>query len=171
MAAADLYILGTNHPLQCGSISCAQLRVQAFETEVRSLCKKYKIQRVAEEMTKEGLKKHKVTATVGQRVAKDIGAEYQMVDLRQTERRNLSIDDSPVISTVMRYHIAQGGGFREAFDDLADGVRERVWIGRILSGAKWPTLFVCGSNHVISVRRLWRCLGLASKVVHLDYEP
>ena len=169
--ATDLYILGTNHPLQCGSTACPQSSIRAFDAELRSVCMQFKIQRIAEEMTEEGLKNHDVIETVGCRVAKEIDAVYQMVDLCLTERRALSIDDSPVITTVMRYHITNGGGFREAFDDFVEGVRERVWVGRILSGSEWPTLLVCGSNHVVSIRRLWRSLGLESKVVHLDYEP
>lgn len=169
--AADLYILGTNHPLQCGSTECSDRNVEAFAAELRRLCSKFKIQRLVEEMTDEGLKRHNVTETVCSRVAGEIGAAYEIVDLNQIQRRALCIDDSPVITTVMRHHISDGSGFREAFDDLADGVRERVWVARILSGNQWPVLFLCGAYHVVSIRRLWRGLGLESKIIHLDYEP
>lgn len=169
--ATELYILGTSHSLQCGSADCTQTNILTFDTELRRLCETFKIQRIAEEMTADGLTRYKVTETVGQRVAKDIGIPNQFVDLSPEERIGVSIDDSVVIATVRRYVIFDGGPFREAFDDLADGIRERVWVARILSREEWPILFICGSDHAVSVRKLWRRLGIDAKVVHRDYEP
>lgn len=169
--ATELYILGTSHPLQCGSAECTQANILAFDTELRRLCEIFKIQRIAEEMTADGLTRHKVTETVGQRVAKDIEIPHQPVDLSPEERICISIDDSVVIATVRRYGIFDGGPFREAFDDLADGIRERVWVARILSREEWPILFICGSDHAVSVRRLSRRLSIDAKVVHRDYKP
>jgi hypothetical protein len=89
-----------------------------------------------------------------------------------TEKTSLSIDDSPVITTVMRLHLHAGSaGFREAMDDLADAIRERIWVARLLTRDHWPTLFICRSDHVQSVRRIFRTLGLDARVVHRDYEP
>lgn len=169
--ATDLYILGTSHPLQCGSDEFTQESIIAFDAELRRLCESFKIRRIAEEMTIDGLARFNVAESVGQRVAKGIGIAHQPVDLTPQERIGISIDDSVVIATVRRYHIFDGGPFREAFDDLADGIRERVWLVRMLSREEWPILFICGSDHVISVRRLWRRLGVDAKVVHRDYEP
>jgi hypothetical protein len=87
------------------------------------------------------------------------------------ERGDFSLNDSAVIATVRRWRVFDGGPFREAFDDLVDGIRERVWIARLLSGKDWPILFICGSNHAVSVRRLCRGLGMDAQVIHLDYEP
>ena len=168
---AELYILGTSHPLQCGSAECTQANILAFDTELRRLCETFKIQRIAEEMTADGLAHHKVTETIGQRVAKDFGIRHQLVDLSQKERIGVSIDDSVLIATIRRNGIFDGGPFREAFDDLGDGIRERVWIARVLSREEWPILFICGSDHAVSVRRLCRSLGMSAKVVHRDYEP
>ena len=169
--STELYILGTSHRLQCGSAEWTQANIFAFVTELRRLCETYKIQRIAEEMTADGLTQHKVTETIGERVAKDIGIPHQPVDLSQEERIGVSIDDSVVIATVRRRGIFDSGPFREAFDDLADGIRERVWVARVLSREEWPILFICGSDHAVSVRRLCRSLGMNAKIVHRDYEP
>lgn len=169
--ATELYILGTSHSLQCGSAECAQASILAFETKLRRLCETFKIQRIAEEMTADGLTRHEVTETVGQRVARGIRIEHQPVDLSPKERSDVSIDDTVVIATVRRYGIFNGSAFREAFDDLADGIRERVWVARLLSKEEWPVLFICGSDHAVSVRRLCRRLGISAEVVHRDYEP
>jgi hypothetical protein len=166
-----MYIVGTSHSLQCGSATCTPADIRAFYDEIRSLCAKFNIQRIAEEMTADGLAHHKVNETVAERVTRDIGIHHQSVDLSEHERRNLSLDDSVVIATVQRWRIFNGSTFRESFDDLADAIRERVWIARLLSGTKWPVLFICGSNHSISVRRICRALGMDVKVVHLDLSP
>lgn len=167
----DLYIVGTSHPLQCGSSECTSSHIQAFDAEIRRICATLKIKRIAEEMTKDGLSHYKAAETIGHHVAREINVVYQMVDLSVNERGGLSLDDSVVITTVQRWRICDGGPFREAFDDLVDGIRERVWIARLLSEKEWPTLFICGSDHTISVRRLCRGLGIGARVIHRDYEP
>jgi ABC-type ATPase with predicted acetyltransferase domain len=169
VVATDFYILGTSHPLQCGSTECTPASIGAFDEELRRLCEIYKIQRISEEMTAEGLVHHKATETIGQRVARDAGITHQTVDLSQKERNVLSMGDSVVIATVQRQGIFDGGPFREAFDDLCDGIRERVWVARILSGKEWPVLVICGADHAVSVRRLCRGLGMNAKIAHRDY--
>jgi hypothetical protein len=169
--AIDFYILGISHPLQCGSAECTQANILAFDAELRRLCRTFEIRRIAEEMSADGLTHHKATETIGQRVARDVGIQHQAVDLSQEERDAFSIDDSVVIATVQRCGIFDGGPFREAFDDLADGIRERVWVARVMSGEEWPILFICGSDHAVSVRRLCRGLGINAKIIHRDYEP
>jgi hypothetical protein len=160
----ELYIIGTSHLLQCGSAECTQSHIQVFDAEPRKLCSTLKIQRIAEEMTEDGLAHYKVNETIGQRVANDIKVSYQTVDLSIKDRSGLSLGDSEVIATVRRWAVFDGGPFREAFDDLVDGIRERVWIARLLSGKDWPILFICGSDHAVSVRRLCRRLDMETQL-------
>lgn len=168
--AIDLYIIGTSHALQCGSAECTASDVQGFETELRKLCVALKVRRIAEEMTEDGLTSHKVKETVGQRVAKGTSVSYQTVDLSVKERQALSIDDSVLFATLGRRQIFEDA-FQGAFDDLVGDIRERIWIARLLSGEDWPTLFICGSDHAVSMRRLWCRLGMEAKVIHRDYVP
>jgi hypothetical protein len=169
---AALYILGTSHPLQCGTAACAQVTIDAFHKELRKICDVRKIRRIAEEMTTEGLKQQGVTETIAEKVAKSMGIAHHNVDLTTKERSEIALDDSSVINAVRSLGISDRvGAFREAFDELVDDVRERCWSGRILARNEWPTLFVCGANHVKSVRRLWCCLGIDAVIVHVDYEP
>lgn len=169
---AALYILGTSHTLQCGSAECTQASIFAFDTELRKLCEKLKIRCIADEMTPDGLKLYKVRKTIGERVARDLRIAHHHVDLSLKKRSALSLGETSVAITAMSCGFGDdGSGFREAFGDLADGIRERYWIAKILEIKQWPTLFVCGADHAVSVRRLWRRLGLEAKVVHLDYEP
>jgi len=169
--AADIYVMGTNHPLQCGRADVPKTSVASYESELRTALDKYNIKRVAEEMSPDGRKEHKVSKTVAQRVAKELGLPYQAVDLTNKDRARLSLGDSTVLQVTRSFKIQNAGPFRQGFDDLADGIRERIWIARILSEEQWPVFLICGSEHAVSIRRLWRCMGFVTKLVHLDYEP
>lgn len=168
----QLHIVGTGHKLQCGVSPNSAPEVEAFEKELQHLCNKYSIQRIAEEMSADGLASHGVFATIASRVAKQLKLEHQYVDLDRSERKFLSIDDQPVLTTIMCCSPIDGGAqFRRTMNMLADEVRERVWVSRLLTMRSWPCLFVCGADHVSAVRRLWSSVGLESKVAHFDYAP
>ncbi|SRR6266496_1254449 len=169
--SADIYVMGTSHPLQCGRADLPKGIVASFESELRRVLKKYRIKRVAEEMSLDGLKEEEVSETVAQRMARKLKIAYQAIDLTKEERAGLSLNDSTLFQVMRSFKIEDGGPLQQGFDDLADGIRERIWIARILAGSQWPVFLICGSEHAVSVRRLWRCMGFASKLVHLDYEP
>ena len=165
-----LFIIGTSHTLQCGTAS-AEHRA-AFAAELRRVCEQHRVRRIAEEMSKAGLKYQGVKRTVGAQVARKLGIKHHHVDMEPKERAALSLDDGPMLNIVLNRGFSDGGGaFRSAFYALGDAVRERGWIGRILAGEEWPALFVCGSDHTASVARLWRSLKLPMLIVHRDYEP
>jgi hypothetical protein len=157
-----LLIIGTSHTFQCATVGTDDSKVAAFEAELRRVCEKYRVRRIAEEMSKAGLAHQAVEYTVGGRIAKDLRIEHHNVDLEPEERANLSLDDGPMLNIVCHHHFPDGGGtFRNAFNSLGDGVRERCWVGRMLARKEWPTLFVCGANHADSVKPFglhWVCL-------------
>ena len=167
----DIYVMGMSHSLQCGSADLPEGSDASFESELGSLLEKYNIKRIAEEMSPDGLRKQEVSETIAQRVAKELDIAYQAIDLSSEERSDLSLNDSTLFQVMSSFGIEDGGSLRQAFDDLADGIRERIWIARILSQKQWPVFLLCGSEHTVSVRKLWRCMGFASKIVYLDYEP
>ncbi len=167
-----LYILGTSHPLQCGVADLAQASIVGFKDELHRICDEFKIGRIAEEMTAEGLKRYGVNETIAEKVAKSMRIPHHNVDLTIKERRNFSLDEFDAAKAATGIGFADGGGaFREAFNELAGEVRERCWSARILAGKEWPTLFVFGADHVQNVHRLWHRLGIGAVIVHADYEP
>lgn len=168
-----LFIIGTSHTIQCGIYGAdGATKGAAFAAELRNICEHRRIARIAEEMSKAGLKHQDVKRTLGAQIAKKLGIAHHQVDMEPKERAALSLDDGPMLNIVMHRGFPDGGGeFRGAFDALGDAVRERCWIGRILARREWPALFVCGSDHTASVARLWRSLGLPLAIVHRDFEP
>lgn len=168
---ADIYIVGTNHPLQCGSEEVPKNKVSLYEAELRRVLEKYNIKRISEEISPEGLAHYKVTETVAQKIAKELNIPSEGVDLTKEELSNLSLGDSGLLQVMEAFNIQDGSQLKEGIDDLADGVRERVWVARILSKKEWPVLFICGSQHSVSIRRLIRRVGFPPEVVHIDYQP
>lgn len=167
-----LFLIGTSHKLQCGSPGVERAKVEEFECEVRRVCAEAQIARIAEEMSESGLKHQEAEFTIGARVALDLELAHQHVDMEPAERAALSLDDGPMLNIVLNHAFPDGGSsFRNAFDALGNSVRERCWIGRLLSRTEWPVLFVCGSDHTNSIESIWQSLGLSITVVHRDYEP
>ena len=168
---AALFVLGTSHPIQCGTAAVAEAAVGAFEAELRRVCEEFGIRRIVEEMNEPGLKRHYVSFTVGQRVAEEDGISHHNVDLTPEDRVKLSLDDGVMLGIAMGGYGVDASRFRDAFGILWSDVRERAWVGRLLAGKEWPALFICGSDHCESIELLWKSLGLPATIVHHDYEP
>lgn len=167
-----LYILGMSHDLQCGSSNCSSDEVAAYRAKLRSICELYSIKCIAEEMDVEGLSHYGVTKTIAQQVAADISIRQCHVDLSSVERGALSLDESAIFDAVLNFPSEDGGASRgKAFDEVLNEVRERCWSARIIARQQWPTLFVCGAEHALSMQRLWCRYGLSSVVLHEDYAP
>lgn len=165
-----LVVLGTSHTLQCGDASVLPSVIGTFETELRALIQKHSVKRVSEEMSPDGLQRHGVAETVGQRVARELGLEHGHIDLGTTERIHIGLHDAPLFTIQRMYKPADcGQSFRDAITVLYDEIRERVWVHRLLSQDANPILFICGSEHVAPVARLWRLLGLSCDIAHRDY--
>ena len=168
----QLYILGISHPLQCGSADSSPAHIAAVEETLRSICERYNIRCIAEEMNEEGLSKHNVAATVAEKLAKLLGVAHHYVDLTSTERAQFSLGEPALMKVVTHIGFKDGGSaFRSAFDETLNEIRERCWSARILARQQWPTLFICGSNHSQNMYALWSRFGLSAVIVHNDYEP
>jgi hypothetical protein len=165
-----IVVLGTSHTLQCGHSSLAPAAVARFESEVKSLATRHKIARVSEEMSPDGLARHGVSETVAARAARDLGLEYEAVDLSKSDRATLGIHDAPLFTIRDLYEPSDGGqAFRAAMFEIEGEIRERVWAFRIMSAKSSPVLFVCGASHVTPIARLWRMLGLPCDIAHHDF--
>ena len=164
-----LYIVGTNHPLQCGASSCSSASIVEFRNEIHRICEDRNIRRIAEEMNQEGLERQDVLSTVARCVAGALGIEHQYVDLTAAERVSLGLNDAPFVANFMYLKSSTHNVFKKRLAALVADVRERIWITRILSTGSWPTLFICGADHSQSVKKLWRRFMLPVEVIHSDY--
>lgn len=167
-----LYIIGTSHSLQCGADTVASEKIRAYEAELSRQVTTLNIQRIAEEMSEDGLKRHLVTETVAQRLAVCLGKTCHHVDLSREESAALSIaDGDKAIADLSLNRNDKTDNFLGKFDALIDDVRERIWVAKILAKSEWPVLFICGANHSIAIQKLWCELGLKVEILHEDFEP
>ena len=170
---ADVYIVGTHHPLQCGADTCSAEEIADFKIEIRRILSEFGIRRIVEEMSPDGLKEKKVAETVCQRIARHIVVDH--FDLGRQDRQHLSLEKS--VGAINLHNLVCGGSLvgesnsTIAFDDLVNSVRERLLVARVLSSDEWPVLLVCGSEHTISLQGMFCELRVRCKIVHRDYEP
>jgi hypothetical protein len=168
-AEVRLFIVGTHHAIQCGTLRPAQHDFAATLTE---LCRSNGVIRVAEEMSPHGLSEQRVSETVGAQVARDIGAAYEMLDFDRDERQALGLIRPNATASLLFPHGSVDDGYRgyaASMDALCDEIRERCWVARLLARAVWPAAFVCGSSHAVPLHRLFCSLGLRAHVVHHDF--
>jgi hypothetical protein len=167
-----IFLLGTSHPVQCGSNKCS-LSAQQFREFVRKHCHFYKIRLLAEEMSNCGLANHGVTASVAQTLASELNIQYLAVDLEDQERKNLGIDDWDlgIAAAPPGTFIADKAVLGLLTEKLSNPLREYCWFARILANDSWPTLFICGANHVQSMVSLMQSVGQDVVVINDDYEP
>jgi hypothetical protein len=169
---ATLNILGTSHPLQCAVPACGVDAIDALRRAILEACRRTGARRIVEEMNEEGLGRHSAEKTVGARVARELGLTHQMIDPSQTERDAWRLNDEPLFAVMRMDSTAiDHQRFRDALTVQANEVRERLWVARMLAEPEWPTLFICGSDHVQAVQRLWFALGLDARIVHRDFDP
>lgn len=172
---AQIVVFGTNHPLQCGSDQYTTAQVEAFRAYIEEICHSHKIAFVAEEMSCECLTKHGKEATVAAGVAGKLLIQYDgHIDLKESERNSLRIDKGALVWAAtklgsdenMQRHLCE-----ELIRRLSDPVRECCWFARILAADAWPTLFICGANHVGNMCSLIGSIGLDVVIVEHDYMP
>ena len=172
----EVFILGTSHSLQCGVKACRSESISALKEEIKRILSKHGIRRIAEEMSVDGLtdmlEDEKPCRTVCQRIAGD-DIPVVFVDLGDEERAKLSLSNSRIDAFMFSHGCSNSERvwLRQAFSDLVGEVRERVWVSRILSGAEWPVLFVCGADHTATVRALFTRVRIRSTVIHRDFDP
>ena len=167
-----VYIVGTAHSIQCGNTEkSTQEKIAAFCTEIRGIYEQYGIKRIAEEMSRDGLKRQCVEKTLGNRIADDYGICHHHVDLERSERTKLSLDDSLQSIEQRNLDVSNTVTLSEGIERLGHEVRERVWIARMISRNTWPVLFICGSDHSANVHELFRHIGMSAEILHDDFDP
>jgi hypothetical protein len=120
---------------------------EAFKQYVLQTVRTHAVQTVAEEMSIEGLRGRR---TVCDEVAEEETLVHIMCDPTRYERQALDISKDNTPSDDKR--------------------REKEWLRRLVQSCRYPVLFVCGANHVLSFAQLCRTQGLVPIVVNRDFE-
>lgn len=169
----QIILLGTSHPLQCGNAPTTPSQVQTYRTYVQELCNSCKVQFVAEEMPLDALPADEKRDTIACEVARDRDIPHEYIDLTQAERASLGISDSSLANAAIHLGTSRTrNNLRDRLTrKLSDPVRERCWLARIFAKNVWPTLFICGADHIKNMHRLIRSTKQSVTVAHSDYAP
>lgn len=168
-----LIIIGTCHKLQCGIEPFTPEQIETFRTYVLDICRSENIRQIAEEMTEDGLKDKIVTETIFASVADELDIPNPYIDIDHRRRSELHIDDY----SLGMFAAAETGGFAEQkvidlfTNELLHPVRERVWYANLLKLGVWPSLFICGADHVPAIYELCINLGQDVEIAANDYKP
>ncbi len=122
-------------------------------------------------MSQDGLDCRGVEKTLGHYIADDRSIDHHHVDLEISDQNKLSLDQWSLAAAELNLEASNKARLREEIGRIRDEVRERVWVARIISKNTWPTLFICGSDHIASVQKLFERLGMNAMIVHADFDP
>lgn len=170
-----LFIVGTCHTLQCGCHPYTQSEIDGFRNFVRDLCQRENIRFIAEEMSCDGLKEKSVQSTIFSPLKSEptLNLDIAYVDVDRTLRAKLGIDDYGLRSAAIPPgQMTPDKKLEELYSlNLDHPIRECSWLAHILSKNSWPTLLICGANHVKSVVNRAQFVGIQAVVAHEDYQP
>lgn len=167
---AKIYIFGTSHSLQCGTTPYTKDQIDHFRSYIQEICDNEKIALISEEMSQAGLEHYGVSATIAAGHAKTLCIQHAYLDFGASECERLIIAGASLAGIVLKLNRpGNSRGLREDLNQrISYPIRERYWVARILSTSIWPTLFICGSTHVINVASLLG--GILEQVTIVEYD-
>ena len=168
-----IFVFGTNHLLQCGCSPFTELDIEEFRKFIRILCQSNDIKFIAEEMTDDGLKEYSVQATICQSIALELNIDISHVDVEQELREKLGIDDLGLSkAAIPDGQLQPDEALKELYNhNLSNPIRECSWLAHIIIKNSWPTLLVCGANHIKGVIYRAQNIGVVTVTVSEDYKP
>ncbi len=155
---SKIIIVGTAHKLQCGTNDYTPEEINNFKSFIEEKCESHGINLIAEEMSYDGLIHNKVVNTIAYEISfRSKHIKHRYIDLTNSERINLQIDDSS-LSFFSMYRFSPNKEQEKLIKTLrriiSNPVRECCWFARILNTNIWPTLLICGDDHVKNMKVL-----------------
>lgn len=170
-----LIIVGTGHSLQCGSDPYTESEIEGFRNFVRNLCQREKIRFIAEEMSNDGLKDHSAESSIFWPLQSEaaLKVEHAYIDINRSLRDKLGIGDLGLRKAAIRPDDMEPDKKLEQLYDmnLTHAIRECSWLAKILSKNSWPTLLICGADHVKSMVSRAKSVEIQVVVANEDYQP
>ncbi|AQU99763.1 hypothetical protein B2D07_02540 [Desulfococcus multivorans] len=156
-ADTRIIILGTFHPLQCGSTECTKEQIQDYRQFLEQICINSGIQCIVEEMNDEGLKNHEVENTIAFSTCKHLNIKHQYADLSSEHLADLCLF---IDCFMFREPTNESKSHKRELlhQHLLNPIRERYWLANVLALNIWPALLICGSDHVKSMINLIKVL-------------
>ncbi len=158
-------LFGTSHTYQIPGDAESQ-----FQAAIEKVCSNQNIRSIAEEFSAEELTNRNVDASISEQLAKRIGIPHRYCDLNNKER---------LARGVQHENIIRSDGWMKNWDEdridhevrASHLIREKCWLEQILAMDCWPTLFICGANHVRPFKELLHAHGITVQIIKYDWVP
>jgi len=158
-------LFGTSHRYQIPGGAESQFRVA-----IEKACLHLKIRAIGEEFCAQELTNRNVDASISQRIAERFSIQHRYCDLNSAERERLGVRHENIIRTE-GWLLSWEPERIEREVRASHSIRERHWLSQILDMNCWPTLFVCGADHVLPFRKRLEANGITVQVIESDWEP
>lgn len=151
-----ILVVGVDHSFQCG----LGPHSEAFKNFSTSICDKYQINFIAEEMILQGIKERGAETTIALEIAKNRTAiTHKFIEIDDGIRAKLHLDRVSLSKIAPMFN--ENPQRKTEINDRIEKfiffpARECCWLATILYEKKWPTLLICGEAHVPGMKRLIR---------------
>lgn len=172
-----ILILGTSHTYQYGAgntwnsdAPCTERDEAAFRQVLVAAISDHDARAVFEEMNEQALAEVRVSVSVPQFVALDMGIKHVFCEPDRAERAKLEIEQENDIRLAAFF---SGKSEQDIENALKEQFRKResVWFERIRGFGVWPVLLVCGANHVPTFSTFLSERGSPFEVLYTDWQP
>jgi hypothetical protein len=157
-------LIGTNHKYQLPGTPAET----EFRNFVEHICEIFAVRAIAEEMSLEALVQKHTSQSLCEQIANDKGIVHQHCDPSNHQRKALNIRQEQ--------DIRMDAFFRDWDHDQLEreirashAIREDFWLNQLLNLDCWPTLFICGADHIKHFCKTLEANHLRAEVVALDW--
>lgn len=140
----------------------------AFRNMIERICGQYEVRAIAEELSEEAMAENNVATSICKQIAGSLSISHHCVDPSRGQRRRLAIRQENEIRFVAHFSEQDEDAIQEAIR-ASHSARESLWLDQLLKLDIWPTLFVCGANHIESFSGTLKAKQLAMKIAHRDW--
>ena len=170
MTGRPVVLLGTSHMYQTAKERCPPQHAQDFRCFLSEACRRYDIRTVAEEMNAEALAEVSRNESIPHQVASELSLTHLFCDPDRGERKHLGLlQENEVKAQAFLNRISDDETARRIHDEYVK--RERFWLERLRTVNKWPVLFICGAEHVMSFESILEADGFSVRRIADDWAP
>lgn len=158
-----MILVGTSHTYQYpGNEVDAQ-----FREMILRVCERHGIQAIAEELSEEALAEKHVTSSICMELADFLSIGHRFVDPNRDQRRAMGVLQESDIR--MAHFLSEDEEAIRNDIRASHAARENFWLRELLQLNLWPTLLVCGADHIESFSRTLREEQFAVEVAERDW--
>jgi hypothetical protein len=166
----SVVIVGTSHTYQAGGKDCTNNDATLLRNLFLNACREWNLRGIAEEMNNEWLVSYQSVQSLPCQVATVLGLSHHYCDPNTSERIQAGIINSGNILLDAKLNgLSEDEKTKRLL--IEEIKREQYWLSELQKQDIWPTLFVCGPNHVLRFKSLLDSVGYVTHILVQDWSP